>query len=303
MIANGVLCLALLSAVGQSSEASRKPAAPEVVALVSALSGSASVDSGGRTTLKLFDWVRSGATVRVPRESQLTLVLTSGHRFELTGPARATVSATALSATTGSIRALSAPAHLQRVAPISKAEERGRHAAAVRVRGPHIRSTIHPTPLSSGAAQRFSASTRSKGQRSTWSRLRTLAHYAFFTLKPMRRESRCRSTYSLAPPTTGAYSTVGKVGAQARGDAEFRTLLTADEGARQALRDAMDKLGDPHTLALLAHIDFELGLFREAGDGVRAALEKSTADPSLHTALLQLSRRIAALGIRDGTTP
>ena len=303
MIANGVLCLALLSAVGQSSEASRKPAAPEVVALVSALSGSASVDSGGRTTLKLFDWVRSGATVRVPRESQLTLVLTSGHRFELTGPARATVSATALSATTGSIRALSALPRLPRVAPISKAEERGRHAAAVPVRGPHI-SGLYPSNAAvirgSPAVFSFDAVEGATQYLVEVEDARALRVFHIET-----NETRVPVSVDLQPGATYYWRvrTVGKVGAQARGDAEFRTLLTADEGARQALRDAMDKLGDPHTLALLAHIDFELGLFREAGDGVRAALEKSTADPSLHTALLQLSRRIAALGIRDGTTP
>ena len=111
-------------------------------ALVSAVSGSASVERPRQAALNLFDWVSDGATVRVPRGATLTLVLSSGKRFELTGPARATVTPQGLSATAGSIRQLSAMPRLPRIAPISHRKDQGR-SAAVRVRGPRI-SNLYP---------------------------------------------------------------------------------------------------------------------------------------------------------------
>ena len=93
--------------------------------------------------------------------------------------------------------------------------------------------------------------------------------------------------------------TVDRAGAQAEGEAEFKTLAAADERARETLKNALETTGDANALALLAHVDFRLGLFREARDGVRAALEKSSGDSNLKGALLQLSQQLSAIGVPE----
>ena len=87
--------------------------------------------------------------------------------------------------------------------------------------------------------------------------------------------------------------TVDATGAQARGEAEFRTLPTRDEEARDALERALAS-DDPHARAFLAHIDFSLGLHREAREGAQAALKQSPADANLRAALLRLSQRLTS---------
>ena len=292
MIVTGILWLAFAFGLAQTSEPTRTAGNREAVALVSAVSGTASVDGATRRDLKLFDWVRSGATVRVPRESQLTLVLSNGHRFELTGPARATVSATALSATTGSIRALSALPRLPRIAPISNPKDRGNHAAAVRVRGPRI-TNLYPsngavTPVAS-AVFTFDAV-----DGATQYSVEVEDARAIRVFQVQTTETRVAVPITLQPGATYYWRvrTVGRIGAQARGGAEFRTLAAADDQARQRLKDVLGKDADPHGLALLAHIDYELGLFREAREGVRAALETKPVDTALRAALLRLARRL-----------
>ena len=172
----------------QTVQTQAKPAA----ALVSALSGSASVNQPTRTPLKLFDWIRAGATVDVPRGSELTLVLSNGSRFELTGPARATVKADGLSARSGSVRDLPALPRLPNVAPITNRKQEGAQSAAVRVRGPRI-SKLYPFDGAVSALPRLrsSSSSASREPRSMHSRSKTARERAYSKRRRRRHEYAC----------------------------------------------------------------------------------------------------------------
>lgn len=292
MLMTLVLYLGLLCGAAEVQQTTGQPAGKEVAALVSQLSGSASLTQPTRAHLQLFDWVPAGATVSVPRGSTVTLVLSSGSRFELEGPARATVTGTALSAQSGAIRALGAGPRLPRIAAITSHHQEGRTAAAVRVRGPRIAhlypsdgavtragSTVFTFDLVDGASQYALEVEDASGTR---------------VFQVQTAETRVAMPAPLSPGSRYYWRvrTVGSVGAQSRGEAEFRTLAAPDEQARDALSDAMGASADPHALALLAHIDHALGLRREAREGVRAALANAPGDPALRAALRQLAARL-----------
>ena len=229
----------------------------------------------------------------------MTLVLSNGNRFELAGPAQATASPTALSATKGTVTALMSVPRLPRLAPITNRKQEGRQSAAVRVRGPRI-GNLHP---SNGAVTRAGSTVLS------FDAVAGTGEYALEVedgdgarvFQTQTETTRVTVAATLKPDSRYYWRvrTVGRVGAQAVGEAEFRTLGADDESAREALKNSLETATDPHALGLLAHVDYELGLFREAREGVRLALEKGSDDPNLKAALLQLSRRLTALGVPE----
>src|SRR4030095_16917168 len=89
--------LVLLVAFGASTASGQEPKSP--VAIVCAVVGTASVTVPAErptTPLRLFEWVTDGSVIEVARGSKLTLVSSSGTRYELGETAKATAGTTSL---------------------------------------------------------------------------------------------------------------------------------------------------------------------------------------------------------------
>jgi hypothetical protein len=292
MLIASSLLLVLLSCFAEGQDASRGRGSREVAALVSAVSGTVSIELPRKAPLSLFDWVRDGEVVLLAKEATATLVLTNGTRFELTGPARATVGRTGLSAISGSVRALSPLPRLPRVPPIAAHEQPGRHGAAVRVRGPRIGNLYPSDGAVAPAATTSLMFDPVEGGARYAVEIEDSSGTRVYQIETT--ETRVAVPPVLKPGESYYWRvrTVGKIGAQARGETAFTTLTTADEAARRALHEALGPSRDPHALGFLAHIDYRLGLLREAHEGVRAALDQGPGDPNLRAALTQLAQRL-----------
>jgi hypothetical protein len=109
--------------------------APAAAAIVSTLQGSASARTTGSSPqpLKLFDWIKTDATVDVAPAGRLELILIDGHRYTLGGGARVLLSSGALTTVRGEVRAQPAMPQLVALTPIAAPAPRA--AGAVRVRG------------------------------------------------------------------------------------------------------------------------------------------------------------------------
>jgi hypothetical protein len=89
--------------------------------------------------------------------------------------------------------------------------------------------------------------------------------------------------------------TIEREGPAAQGKAGFVTLSASVAKAREALRKALTADGDGASLALLAEIDWSLGLFNEALDELRAAAVASPGDILLAANLAERELRLAYL--------
>jgi CHAT domain-containing protein/Tfp pilus assembly protein PilF len=129
-----ISCLFLLAALpAQTAPAAR----PEPVAIVYWMTGEARRLEPGpsREPLRLFDRLPAGATFEVAAGSRLALAFATGKRYEISGPARATLGQRDLAARAGGVRALPAVPPLPRLAPIAEDDDPGPGAGAVRLRG------------------------------------------------------------------------------------------------------------------------------------------------------------------------
>ena len=267
-----LLCLLLASA-------DPRPA----VALVTRLVGVAQVDGA---PVSGFSWLREGATLRVPEgQNALTLVFASGRRFELSGPASLTLTASGPVRTAGQVAEVGALPPLPPLAPVVTGEDFSPRAAAVRLRGQRIVGLrpgvgwvaradslrLQFTPLAQAAAYRVYVEDE-EGE---------IVHQAQVTggeaavppglLKPGRRYVwRVRT----APGS----------GVEGLGTAEFSTLGAAEAESRSRLRAALAG-DDAATALLLAEVDRQMGLLGEARETLQRAQEAHPGDPALEAAL------------------
>ena len=132
----GLAFLVVLRCASASGQEARSP-----VAIVGALAGTASVTVPGeqRTTpLRLFEWLSAGSVIEVARGSKLTLVFSSGARYELGETAKATAGTISLASSSGPVRELQAVPPLPRISPIAEGTRAGPRSGAVRIRGATI---------------------------------------------------------------------------------------------------------------------------------------------------------------------
>jgi hypothetical protein len=288
--------LVLLAALGASTASGQEPKSP--VAIVCAVVGTASVtvSAAGKTTpLRLFEWVADGSVIEVARGSQLTLVFSSGARYELGETAKATAGTTSLASSAGPVRELEAVPPFPTVLPITASARTGPRYGAVRIRGAtltHLYPHGDAATLADSAALRFapvSDASRYSVEVETESGTSVL-----------RVETQSPSV-SISPgilkPGAKYYWQVGtldRIGQAARGAAEFVTLSAEAASRRAALKQSLEAAGDAASLALLAEIDRSLGLLIEAREEFRAALAKAPGDVSLRSALERLEQDLAA---------
>ncbi len=125
----------LLLAVPVAAAGPREP-----VALIYQVSGEPLRIAPGRVPepLRLLDRLPAKATVELKAGSRLTLAFVTGKRYELTGPARATLGKGDLAARSGGVRALASVLPFPRLEPIAESERPGAAAGALWIRGERI---------------------------------------------------------------------------------------------------------------------------------------------------------------------
>ncbi len=286
----GALCLL---SCDSAAAGERVPAKP--VALVYSLAGNAAFASPAkeRRPLRLFDRLPVGATVEVGQGSRLALAFANGRRYELGEHSRVALGKADLSSRSGPVRALPRVPSLPCFLPIAKEEQPGSSAGAVRIRAERI-AGLYPrfgtATLAGATVLRFEpVKGAGKYQIEVQDRRGNVifaTETAAFvvplpagTLKPGRRYD-------------WTVRTVERVGPVAQGREGFITLRSNLAEARKKLRKAVEKQKDGASLALLAEVDWSLGLLAEAREELRAAAKKTPGDAALAEALADIERRL-----------
>ena len=262
--------------------------APSPVAIVCALTGTASLTLPAKkrtTTLRLFEWLSPGSVVEVARESSVTLVFSSGVRYELGGTAKATAGTSALASSSGPVRHLPAVPPLPRLSPIGETVRAGPRSGAVRIRGAtmtHLYPDAGSATLADSTVLRFMPAPDASRYRVEVETETGISVFHMETPSSMVNVAR-----GILKPGAKYYwqvRTLDRIGQVARGAAEFVTLSAATARAREALKESLEVAGDSVSLALLAEIDRRLGLHVEArevprGRGQVARRRRASTSP------------------------
>ncbi len=255
------------------------------VAVIASLSGKDEVlTARGHETkaAAAFDWLAEGDTLEVAARSQAVVILGHGHRYQLAGGAKITVTGKAVPKIGGAVRELPALPPIPQPAPVVAGS--APTPAAVRIRGGEKMNDLYPAAgavaLPDKAILQYKAVPQAASYRITledevgkvvWNTstaatkisvpagtLRAGAHY-YWQVRAMRAGI--------------------EIGA---GTEEFNTLSAADSLKREQFAQAARATGgDTMTLALLADVDLRLGLRAEACDELSTAMKESPGDPGL----------------------
>jgi hypothetical protein len=261
-------------------------------AIVSELKGSATVKDPGKAqrALEIYDWIGEGASITVSKGSQVVLVLTSGARFALKERSRVTVLRAGLPAS-ADVEPLPPFPPLPVVAPIASAAVPP-ISAATRVRGSSIRN-LYPsghTTLADGTRLRFD------GARGVTGYLVTIEDQ---TSAPVwRQEIEYGSGAVTVPPDVLEPGRSYRWRVTAIGNSEpplsargaFVTLSASAARTRFALRSGL-AAGDLNSLILLARVDEQLGLLREARESLATAAAKAPEDKSIQRMLARIEEQ------------
>jgi hypothetical protein len=272
-------------------------AADNFVAVVSSLSGSAQVisPSGEKRVLERFDRLPAGSVIEVGSGSLLKLVFSNGNRYALEAGTRATVNEGGPQASAGKVSPLDPLPSLPRLKPLANAA--GTTPAATRVRGgPDRIRNLYPCAGSASLVEstvlRFSAS-----EGATSYRIEIEDESGRSVLDAETQSAALTVPAGVLRPGAHYYwsvRTVERIGSTMRAESEFSTLPEDDTHRRSVLRSALMKAGDAESLALLAEVDWRLGLLAEAREEFRAALMKSPTDPALQRAIAEVDKELEA---------
>lgn len=274
------------------------PAGPEAVAVVSSLSGSASVAAtpgATKTATRLFDWLPAGAVIEVEAGSSLTLAFCNGNRYELGERTKATLTAAGVKGDSGVVRPLDPVPPIPRAAAIASEAKPGERSGAIRIRDQEDRiRNLYPradsAALPEGAVLRFSPAPGASRYRVE------LEDETGRTVFDVETQAVTVSVPAgiLKPGSRYFWKvrTLDRMGPAVRGESAFATLAAEDIGRRAAVKAALEGKGDAPSLALLAEIDRRLGLLAEAREEFRAALAKSPGDDAIRRALVEIEQRL-----------
>jgi hypothetical protein len=237
--------------------------------------------------LRLYDRLPAAVTLELPSGSRIALAFVTGKRYEISGPAHATLGPGDLTARSGSVRALAPVPPLPSLKPIPASDHPGATAGAFVIRGERI----------TGLYPRHGAAALSE---------ETVLHF-----KPVQEAGEYRievqdgqgrtvfQTDTASPPMkvpagvlhSGHYywwtvRTLDRPGPVAQGGAELITLSASVAGAREKAREILAAEGDD-SLPLLAEIDCGLGLLLEARQELKEA-ESHNGDPTIRKALAEI---------------
>ncbi len=260
------------------------------VAVIASLSGDASVTLAGtrnRVAVSDLDWLQPGATLVLGANSSATVILLNGHRYELGAGARATLAAEGLTATRGPVRELAPLPPIPKASPIR--DRTARSSLAVRFRGgdeihnmyPREGMTVLPGELKlSFAADKNATSYRVELKDADGNAVTSLQAAATTVAIPAG---------IIQPGTTYSWHVraLGSLGIVGEGEAAFAVLSDQDAAQRSDLAKALaGSKEDATALALVADVDFRLGLLEEARAGFDAAL-RLRRDDARHCARIE----------------
>jgi hypothetical protein len=275
-----------------------RPETPHPVAIVYSLAGEASLEAPGLPSrpVRLFDRLATGTAVEVGPGSRLALAFVNGLRYELGEQSRVTVGTKDLGSRSGPVRPLRRVPRLPGLAPIAAEDHPGPRAGAVRVRGERVRG-LYP---SRGAATLAGATSLRFAPVEGGRRYRIEVQDRQGTLIFAAETQSSTVTIPAGSLRPGArydwlVRTLEREGPTVQAKADFTTLTAEAAEERETLRRALTIEGDGASLALLAEVDWSLGLFAEAHEELRAAALGSPGDTLLAANLAERERLLAYL--------
>jgi hypothetical protein len=257
--------------------------------LISELSGVASVrkdPSAAASPVERFAAIADGAVLELGRDSRAVVVLARGKRFELGAQARVSVHPDRIDATSGPVRELPSLPALPRLVALDAQAPKA--LGGVRLRSTAVAGLTpsHGSALATRTTLRF---TPVRGAGTYRVEVEDEQGRVVFAVQTTSAEVPVPP--DVLHPAAGYYwtvRTIDRAGPQARGAAEFMTLGEEEAKAREDLRRRLHEEGGVSSLALLAAIDRQLGLYADALDGFRAALARAPDDETLRDAVKEL---------------
>jgi hypothetical protein len=236
--------------------------------LVASLAGTAM--TGASTPVASLQWIADGAVVETGANSKLVVILLNGHRFELGAKARATVGPAKLWNTSGPVRELDPLPPMPKAAPLTVASDGG---AAGRFRGAGKIQELCPRDGMIALPGSGKLSFRAVDG--------AVAYQIVLEDADGNEVAQQQTTATeIAVPLQPAMQYSWRIGAldksgtvTAKDHANFATASEEQVKERKAFAEALGS--NP---ALLAEVDFEAGLVREAIEEFTAAVHANPAD-------------------------
>jgi len=261
--------------------------APTAAAMVASLQGDVRVRTrtGGRP-VRLFDRLREGDTIQTGAEADIMLVFGTGIRMRLGGSGEARVRAGGLETRKGRLETLPPIPTVPLVAPVAGA---GTTVTAVRIRAGNLQAN-EPAPGETLLADAVVLACDPDGAEVL--RFEIAAPDATVVFREHTTAPHVRVPPSvLAPGVTYRWEVTARrpTGFETRTGGTFATLPAAVAAQRSALLAALSD-SDAESTALLAELDFTLGLWRPALVRFRAALAAGLTDAVVGERVAALER-------------
>lgn len=267
----------------------QRPVTSPVVAMVAALHGDARVRTRtGERSVRLFDRLQEGDTLRTGGGADIMLVFATGTRMRLGGSGEARVRADGLVARRGELETLPSLPTVPLIAPVIGA---GSAVTAVRIRAGGLHA-VEPAPGETVLAEAVVLSIDSDGD-STYE-YEIVAPDATVVFRQHTTAMRVHVPPSiLAPGVAYRWEVTARrpTGFEARTGGAFTTLPAPIAAQRAALLAAMSD-SDAESAAVLAEVDFTLGLWHPALDRFRSARAAGSTAPVLGERVATLERRL-----------
>ncbi|MBN2431207.1 MAG: tetratricopeptide repeat protein [Acidobacteria bacterium] len=287
-----VFCsLAWLSFQSSSTMAAEEtdPAVP--VAIVCYVQGAVTVQpadpNAAAVPLNLFDWLSAGATVSTGDDGRVIIAMAGdGSRYEL-GPGARIVLNPEQPEMLGPVRELPPVHYSPRLPSLTDPRRWGQQAGAIRLRGAAEAGQLYPSngatlladqpvllfPLLPGAEKY---------------RVEIEDEWGNNIFSVETRETRLDLSTGILKPGSFYYwrvRTVSQTRTSTWEEAIFATLSDEDVCRHNELRQQATGSDDPVLWLLLAWLDMELGLRREACHWLKEALRLDPGNPSIHDAM------------------
>jgi hypothetical protein len=269
------------------------PAFASDPALIASLSGRVTGVAGKekRAVVSRLDWLPAGTVLRTDAQSRVTVLWSNGRRFELGPAARATIGPTGPSGITGPVHELAPLPPIPKPAPLELATDA---VAVTRFRGGAKIAELCPGQGTAALAGSVKLSFAKVSGADAYQIV--LENEDGDRLLDARTASTEIATPALQPGSHYSWRVraFDAAGVMAEDRVSFVTLSEAEAKARQAFADGLRKTMEPSAaLALLAEVDLESGLVREAIDGFHAALELEPQDAAIQRNLVRAQSALA----------
>ena len=257
------------------------PAFASDPALIASLSGhvTGATRQGKRAAVSRLDWLSAGTILQTDAKSRVTVLWSNGRRFELGPAARATIEPTGPSNLTGPFHELAPLPPIPKLAPL---EIHTDTAAVTRFRGGNKIADLCPGQGMAALAGSVKLGFRKVSGADVYQIV--LEDEEGDHLLDERTAFTEIASPALQPGSHYSWRVraLGASGVIAEDQVSFVTLSAEQAKARQAFAEGLRRAIEPAAaLALLAEVDFESGLVREAIDGFHAALQLEPRDAAI----------------------